>query len=197
MILIDIDLCCDSHGTLKSDTKFVCKVLVQRAEWAGCLVWAWWCSPPPADSLRLRECWRMTENLYKAPNPRSIKQTNRQVILLFRIWKKLTVCTLLSSELAAKHTPCETTASSLVVRLRERWRVTENLYVLVPGLAAATRVALGAADSKVRAQPYESPTVQDNIVLGQIACTSGKKFGGATATVGLSHLPSLTLTNSS
>ena len=34
----------------------------------------------------------------------------------------------LLSELKTKHTPCELTASSLVVRLRVRWTVTENLY---------------------------------------------------------------------
>ena len=33
------------------------------------------------------------------------------------------------------------------------------------------------------ARRHTKATVQDNIVLGQIACTSGKKFGGATATV--------------
>ena len=47
-------------------------------------------------------------------------QTNTQTSdIIIQNLKKLTVCTLLSSELAAKHILCEPTASSLVVRLRE------------------------------------------------------------------------------
>ena len=65
---------------------------------------------------------RSDRKLVQTPD-QSNRQTNTQTsdIIIQNLKKKLTVCTLLSSELAAKHTPCETTASSLVVvRLRER-----------------------------------------------------------------------------
>ncbi len=42
---------------------------------------------------------------------------------------------------------------------------------LVRSSTRALRRNVRSGDSKVGVQPYESPMVQDNIVLGQIACT--------------------------
>ena len=63
------------------------------------------------------------------------------------------------SELAAKHTPCETTASSLVVVEAEGTLKSDGKLVR-SSTRASRRNARGArsgGDSKVRAQPYEKP----------------------------------------